>query len=91
MAEHPHCDSLILHKNGECDYCDVYPDRQAQRIADGINFTGHKDPNKKPCPSEALRPAYIAHRWHGNRPTNIEVPLEPPSKYAIILESKDED
>jgi len=76
MAPFPHCDSNILHGKKECQYCDQYPDWQDKREADGINFTGHKDPNKKPCPSEQLRPVERAYRWPGNRPTEIPFEIE---------------
>lgn len=37
----PHCDSRILHRAGECEYCDAHPEWQALRVAWGIAFTGH--------------------------------------------------
>ena len=62
----PHCDSDVLHAPGECEFCDHYSKRQAQRVADGINFTGHRDASKKPCPSEERRPLELIERWGGN-------------------------
>lgn len=88
MAPFPHCDSNILHAPKECNYCDEYADRQEQRIAAGINFTGHKDPNKAPCPSEALRPTYVAHRWVGNQPTNVPFNTEAESFSERLEEMK---
>lgn len=69
LARYPHCDSRVLHAPGECDYCDQHPDWQALR-AEGwrINFTGHADPDKAPCPSDAQRGLGGAHIWPGNRP-----------------------
>ncbi len=37
----PHCDSRVLHRRGECKYCDTHPDWQELRQAWGIAFTGH--------------------------------------------------
>jgi hypothetical protein len=39
MAEFPHCNSEVLHAPGDCYYCDLYPDRQAQRAASGAGFS----------------------------------------------------
>lgn len=65
----PHCDELVLHAPGECRYCDVYAsDLQADRVAQGINFTGHSDPDKAQCPAEVRRPNAIINLWGGNRP-----------------------
>jgi hypothetical protein len=80
----PHCDSSILHAPKTCSYCDEHPDWQELREMWRINFTGGTDSTKAPCPSERLRPAYIAHRWPGNRPTMVDVPLTPPSSYDRI-------
>ena len=38
-AEYPHCNSETLHAPGDCCYCDMYPDRQAQRAASGSSFS----------------------------------------------------
>jgi hypothetical protein len=69
-AAFPHCDDLILHAPGECEFCDMYPERQQERIVKGVNFTGHNTANY-PCPSIARRggPMHSARRdlWHGNR------------------------
>jgi hypothetical protein len=64
----PHCDTDVLHAPGECVYCDCHPKRQLQREADGINYTGHHDPDKRMCPSEADRPLDTINLWGGNRP-----------------------
>ena len=37
----PHCDSRILHRPSECEFCDQHPEWQALRKAWGIAFTGH--------------------------------------------------
>lgn len=74
----PHCDLRILHAPTECEYCDEHPDWQAYRIAMGIAFTGDTDPKKTPCPSAIDRPAQRAHRWAGNRPTNVNADTSEP-------------
>lgn len=89
ISQFPHCDSLILHRRGSCQYCDSHPDWQALRIAWEINFTGEADPQKAPCPSAKYRPAYQAHRWHGNRPSKgdgeyVDVPLQPPTAWEHL-------
>lgn len=68
VAQMPHCDQYVLHAPGECEYCDHYPEAQAQRVKDGINFTGKKDPSKKQCPAEARRALANINRWPGNIP-----------------------
>jgi hypothetical protein len=67
-APFPHCDSLVLHAPGECVYCDRYPDAQAKRVADGVNFTGEHDTSKAMCPAEARRALLKIERWGGNVP-----------------------
>lgn len=67
-----HCDSRVVHGPGECEYCDHYPDLQAQRILDGVAFTGHlPKPGQRPCPADEARPPGSPSdhaRWGGNRP-----------------------
>lgn len=89
IKQFPHCDQTILHKKGDCKYCDAHPEWQELRIAWGINFTGEKDETKLPCPSEIRRPAYVAHRWPGNRPTEVKVPLQPPSRFDQMMADED--
>lgn len=91
IKQFPHCDAAILHAPGECDHCDTHPEWQALRMAWGINFTGGTDPAKLPCPSEARRPARMAHMWPGNRPTNVEVPIGPRTGFEHILEDNADD
>jgi hypothetical protein len=67
-APYPHCDSKVLHAPGECEYCDHYPEKQEERVAKKINFTGHNDPDKSQCPAEQARPLETINRWHGNVP-----------------------
>lgn len=64
---YPHCDQNILHAPKECAYCDERPDWQELRMTWGINFTGHDDQGKLPCPSLRHRSLEIIERWHGNR------------------------
>lgn len=86
----PHCDQSVLHSPGECSYCDECSDWQKLRELWKINFTGHSDPDKAPCPSERLRPAYVAHRWVGNQPTNIQVPLMPPTALERLANDEED-
>lgn len=67
-VQYPHCDSLVLHAPGDCQFCDKHPDWQLSRIKAGINFTGGKDPDKAPCPSEFYRPVETINKWPGNTP-----------------------
>ncbi len=62
----PHCDSLVIHAPGECEYCDMSPRMQQKRIDEGVNFTGHCDPNLKECPATLRRPLGTINRWYGN-------------------------
>lgn len=70
----PHCDRLVLHAPGECDFCDHYPSFQRRRILDGVRFTGHSDTggDTVSCPSEVYRPSNVIHLWGGNRPRHRE-------------------
>jgi len=61
-----HCDQSILHAPGECQYCDHYPEAQAFREFWRINFTGHHDDNKAPCPSTYFRSDATRDLWPGN-------------------------
>jgi hypothetical protein len=62
----PHCDTRILHAPGECQYCDGRPDLQKARERMGINFTGHKEEGKGPCPADSIR-GDTHTEWGGNR------------------------
>lgn len=63
-----HCDSLVVHKPGNCEICDTYAaDLQQERIDRGINFTGEHDKNKEGCPSELRRPLDTIYKWPRNR------------------------
>lgn len=71
----PHCDARILHAPGECEFCDLYPDRQSLRMAWGIAFTGHEPVEKAsywkelPCPADFNRRPDTERdhrRWAGN-------------------------
>lgn len=69
----PHCDSLILHTPGVCQYCDRHPDWQALRSAQGIAFSDMPEDIRRehgllPCPSTYRRPAEVRDRWYGNVP-----------------------
>jgi hypothetical protein len=90
IPQFPHCDQNVLHKPGDCKYCDMHPEWQDLRVAWGINFTGEKDEKKSPCPSERLRPAHLVHRWGGNRPTNVPVDTTSPTAWSRLREGEDE-
>jgi len=91
LGQMPHCDPQILHRPKTCEYCDKHPVWQALREAYEINFTGEDDPKKSPCPSSKYRPAYMAHRWHGNHPTNADVPLQAPTAWEHLEHEDDEE
>lgn len=67
-----HCDQLILHAPGECQYCDHYPDAQRLRDWWQINFTGEHDTRKLPCPSTLRRTDEVRDLWGGNRALGYE-------------------
>jgi hypothetical protein len=67
----PHCDPRVLHAPQECDACDAQPMAQHIRRVWGINYTGHTDPDRLPCPAECHRPIAIIHAWGGNRPSRV--------------------
>jgi hypothetical protein len=71
IRQFPHCDELVLHREGSCEYCDAYPEWQELRALWGINFTGESDPNKIPCPSTHRRSLNSVHAWPGNRPRPV--------------------
>jgi hypothetical protein len=82
----PHCDPRILHKPGECQFCDKQPEWQSLRRAWGVNFTGHHDGMNEygmafvSCPSEVIRPLERINQWDGNVPykadtINTEAPM----------------
>lgn len=69
MATMPHCDSAVLHAEGECEYCDEYPAWQEARKMWGIAFTGHiPQKGELPCPSEVHRSHETIMQWPGNQP-----------------------
>lgn len=69
VQQYPHCDAMVLHPKGSCEYCDLPSNAplHAYRTANGINCTGEDDPAKKPCPAEARRPKGTIDRWPRNR------------------------
>lgn len=67
----PHCDQSVLHQPGECEYCDHYSDWQEMRLIQRINYTGHFDRDKAPCPSHFFRDPEVVETWHGNLPTGM--------------------
>jgi hypothetical protein len=67
MVQYPHCDQHVLHAPGACEFCDMYPDMQQDRVDRGVNFTGETDPTKLPCPAWARRGSNC-QVWAGNTP-----------------------
>jgi hypothetical protein len=75
-----HCDSRVCHAPGECEYCDWYPQVQADRLNNRVCFTGWNSDRMvrrwgvgscKPCPADAVRPPGSRsdhRRWGGNKP-----------------------
>ena len=69
IRQFPHCDAMILHAPGECEYCDRHPDWQQLREVWQIAFTGHSpEMGGTACPSETHRDIETINRWPGNRP-----------------------
>ena len=72
----PHCDSRILHRESECDYCSDRPTWQDKRWRLGIANTGHAPEwDEIPCPADAARPPNSEsdhRRWGGNKPTSAK-------------------
>lgn len=74
-VQFPHCDALILHSPGACEFCDRHPDWQALRSGMGVAFSDTpeemiKKQNLVPCPSTHRRPAEVRDLWPGNVPSN---------------------
>ena len=64
----PHCDAMVLHKPGNCQYCDMYPMKQLDRMESNTNFSDENDSTKLPCPSTYARSAEVRDKWIGNTP-----------------------
>jgi hypothetical protein len=57
-----HCDNLVLHRPGECHYCDKHAaGAQAVRQRVGIPFSGFPG-----APDALFRPDDVVRRWSGN-------------------------
>lgn len=74
VKQYPHCDQYVLHRLGECEYCDLpkYQPLHDYRNKNNINHTGENDPAKLTCPAEALRTKDIIDKWGGNRAATKE-------------------
>lgn len=71
---YPHCDQYVLHSAGVCQYCDLHPDWQADRVRLAMAFSDTSPEEIErfrlsPCPSTLRRPAAVRDRWWGNAPT----------------------
>lgn len=86
LPQMPHCDSSILHRPGECQFCDMHPDWQQYREMARINFTGQADEGKAPCPSNWFRPASARDRWPGNVPAPAGEPV--PSYFEPLTDQE---
>jgi hypothetical protein len=64
----------VLHKPGDCEFCDHFPVLQSFRREHGIAFTGDepKGDYGRPCPATLFRPTETIHRWHGNHPYHLD-------------------
>lgn len=78
----PHCDDLVLHEPGRCEYCDRFPGWQDARLMRGIAFTGNEPEEwERACPATILRSVEKIERWYGNVPqtatatTNFVFPI----------------
>lgn len=72
-CEAAHCDPTVVHAPGECEYCDLYPYRQALMDLWRVNFTGHSDPDRLPSLAEQRRPLDRIEHWPGNVPPEREL------------------
>jgi hypothetical protein len=70
----PHCDQRVLHApEDNCQVCNGHPEWQELRELWGINFTGHNDPDKLPCPAQTERSIKDINQWRGNVPLTPDV------------------
>ncbi len=67
VKQFPHCDQRVLHRPGECEFCDMHPDWQSERTRKDVNFTGSTI-DTHPCPADEARGLAGAHVWGGNTP-----------------------
>lgn len=64
-----HCDPLVLHKPGACQFCDEYgADLQKQRAERLIEFTGDDAGYAIADPARVNRPNGGSQVWPGNTP-----------------------
>lgn len=92
IARFPHCDGNVLHKPGECVYCDMPEFKQLHewREANDINYTGHTD-RSVPCPAEQKRKKDIINAWSGNQAKTQEQLDKEAAEFAKMLEEWHED
>ena len=80
---YPHCDWRVLHSPGTCQYCDMHPDWQAERMSAGVLFTDDARNSVlieeilakgvchindvRPCPAQLAR-GDRCQIWGGNKP-----------------------
>lgn len=80
QAAFPHCDQRILHAPGQCRYCDLYSDRQHERLLSGVAFTGQTPvQGQRPCPADEARPTGTPS-WHGHWGGNVARPANEPDE-----------
>lgn len=63
----PHCDPMVLHPVGTCEYCDRAEELQEERVRLRVSNTGINN-RDWPCPSTKRRNLTTIHRWPGNQP-----------------------
>jgi hypothetical protein len=64
-----HCDPLVLHRPGACQFCDVYgPDLQKERAERLVEFTGDDATYAIADPARVNRPNGGSQVWPGNTP-----------------------
>lgn len=85
-APYPHFDSNVLHAPGACVFCDLYPDAQAAREYEGINFTGYG-----PDPATDKRDLEVIERWGGDIPTTQGDLEEEDAAYEKFIREIDEE
>lgn len=63
----PHCDSFVLHRPEDCQYCADYPALHQARRELKIAYTGEEQQEGlRPCPAEEMRSKATIDRWGGN-------------------------
>jgi hypothetical protein len=84
-ASFPHCDSRVLHHPlDNCEFCNLYPERQLERFENKVAFTGRWREGLERCPAEQERPLDIINRSHGNVAYTPEVQAQEEAHWAEL-------